>query len=100
MLAEAAMGILLAYAKYVVDGWVGVTVILAILLVYRNVLSVRENDELYLNKAERRMMGSEQRKIIRTATRLTPVIMSFVFLSGALLFINYVVWAWNAYHGM
>lgn len=97
---EEAVGILLADAKFILGGWVGVTVVLAILLVYRNILSVRENDELYLNKAEKKMMGSEQQTIIRKSTHLTPVIVSLTFLSGMLLLANYIVWAWNAFHEM
>src|SRR5258706_4317384 len=82
---------------YLVYSWIAITSVLVILLAYRNVLSTREDDQLFLDKEEKIMMGSEQRALIRRMHRLNPLILTLALLSGALLLAIYAVWVWNIY---
>ena len=74
--------------------WGVVTAALVLLVIYRATLSTREDDELYLNKAEDSMMASEQREIIAKLNGLTRPIMTLAVLSGALLLASAGMWVW------
>ena len=89
---------LLEHWKYIAAAWVAVTAVLAILIIYRDVLATRENDELLLTDEERRLLISEQKAILHKERRLNPAIASFAVLSGALLMMGYAIWAWHAFH--
>jgi hypothetical protein len=51
--------------------WVGFTLILVILLIYRGTLTMHEDDQLFLDSAEEHMQR-EQQEIIGKMNRLTP----------------------------
>ena len=89
------MGVLSAHLGYLFESWVVVTALLAILVIYGNTLSAREDDQLYLNKAEEIMMGSVQQALIRKMDRLKRVITIFAVFSGTLLLTSYIVWVWR-----
>lgn len=78
--------------------WGGITAVLIILLIYGNTLSIREDDELYLNKAESHMMASEQRALIARMDQLKRVIIALAVLSIILLLASAGVWVWIGLH--
>ncbi len=78
--------------------WGGITAVLIVLLIYGNTLSIREDDELYLNKAESHMMASEQRTLIAKMDQLKRVIIALAALSMILLLASAGVWVWIGLH--
>jgi len=84
--------------EYVLSSWIAVTGVLIVLVIYGNALSTREDDELYLNRAEQVMMAAEQNVLIRKMSRLARVIVGFAVLSGLLFAATAGVWAWMGLH--
>ena len=70
-----------------------------VLVIYGNALSTREDDELYLNKAEQAMMASEQRMLIGKMRRLARVILGFAVVAAVLLAASAGLWVWIGFHG-
>ncbi|HXQ26959.1 MAG TPA: hypothetical protein VN822_11160 [Candidatus Acidoferrales bacterium] len=68
------------------------TIVLAILVIYGNALSTREEDQLYLNKAEQSMMASEQRVLVAKMNRLKKVIVVLAVISGILVLASTGTW--------
>jgi hypothetical protein len=69
-----------------------------LLVIYGNALSTREDDELYLNKAEQAMMASEQQMLIGKMRRLARVILGFAVVAAVLLAASAGLWAWIGLH--
>jgi len=69
------------------------TTALAILVIYGDTLSTREQDQLYLDKAERGMLA-EQWIIIGKMERLKKVIIILAVISGTLVLASAGVWLW------
>jgi hypothetical protein len=64
------------------------------LVIFGNSFSTREDDQLFLNKAEQTIMASEQRKLIgqlRWLSRLTYV---FAAITATLLLASAGIWVW------
>jgi len=76
-----------------------VTAVLAILMIYGNTLSTREDDQLYLSKEEQVMMGAEQQVLIGKMDHLERVIISLAVFSGILLLASASVWVWIGLYG-
>lgn len=79
---------------YLLLSWGLITVALIALLIYRVTLSNKEDDQLYLNKAEISMMGSDQAVVISRLNRLGKPILALAILSGLLLVASASVWVW------
>jgi hypothetical protein len=79
---------------YLLMIWGAITAVLVVLVIYGNALSTREDDEIYLNKTEERMMADEQRTLIGKMTRLARVITVFAIMSGVFLLASAGVWVW------
>jgi hypothetical protein len=79
---------------YLFVSWGVVTAVLFVLVIYGNALSSREEDQLYLNKAEQVMMASEQQVLISKMNHLARVIIYLAVLSGMLLLATATVWVW------
>ena len=79
---------------YLLLSWGLITVVLVALLVYRATLSNKEDDQIYLNKAEVSMMGSDQAVIISRLNRLGKPILALTILSGVLLLASASLWVW------
>jgi len=79
---------------YLLLSWVVITAVLVVLLVYRTTLSTKEDDQLYLNKAEVTMMGGEQQQIIGKLQKLSKPILLLAVLSGILLVASAAMWVW------
>ena len=88
------MGDISGPLAYLLLSWGLITVALVLLLVYRATLSSKEDDQLYLNKAEISMMGSEQAVVISRLNRLGKPILALAILSGLLLLASASLWVW------
>ncbi len=74
--------------------WGVITAVLIILLIYRGVLSSREEDQLFLGRAEEHM-AQAQRDIISKLTKLSRPITILSVASGVLLLVIAGVWIWE-----
>lgn len=72
------------------------TAVLVILVIYGDMLATREDDQIYLNKAEQTMMASEQQVLIGKMDRLKKVIMVLAVTAGVLVVASASVWLWAA----
>jgi len=72
------------------------TAVLVILVIYGDMLATREDDQIYLNKAEQTMMASEQQALIGKMDRLKKVIMVLAVTAGVLVVASASVWLWAA----
>jgi len=88
------MGEISGPLAYLLFAWGLITVVLVALVVYRATLSTKEDDQLYLNKAEVSMMGSDQAILITRLNRLSKPIVALAILSGILLVASASVWVW------
>jgi hypothetical protein len=70
------------------------TAILAVLVIYGNALSTREEDQLYLNGAEQSIMASEQKVLIAKMDRLKNVIIVLAVIAGTLALASGGVWVY------
>jgi hypothetical protein len=84
--------------SYLLITWGTITAVLLVLVIYGNTLSIREDDEIYLNRAEDHMMAAEQRVLISKMDRLKRVITVLASVSGILLIASAGVWAWIGFH--
>jgi hypothetical protein len=87
------MGTSLSYLLLV---WGLVTAVLVALLAYRGLLQAREDDQIFINKAEDHI-AAEQRDIIAKVTRLGRPIMTLSVASGVLLLVCAGVWVWGGF---
>jgi hypothetical protein len=92
------MGDISGPLAYLLLSWGLITVALVALLVYRATLSSKEDDQLYLNKAEVSMMGSSQAVLISRLNRLSKPILALSILSGILLLASASLWVWIGFN--
>jgi hypothetical protein len=64
------------------------------LVIFGNSLSTREDDQLFLNKAEQMMMASEQRKVVGQLRWLERLIYVFAAIAATLLLASAGLWVW------
>ena len=81
---------------YLLLVWGLVTVVLIALLVYRGFLESREDDQIYISKAEEHI-AAEQRDIIAKVTRLGGPIKALSIASGVLLVVCAGAWLWAGF---
>ena len=79
---------------YLLILWGAVTVGLIGLVIYRSILSNREEDQLFLDKAGEHM-AAEQREIVGRLIRLSKPITALGVTSGALLLVIAALWIWE-----
>jgi hypothetical protein len=80
--------------RYFLGAGILIAGITMVLVIYGNALSTREDDELYLNRAEQAMMASEQQMLIGKMRRLARVIFGFAVVAGVLLAVSAGLWVW------
>ena len=66
--------------------WAVLTVILIVLLIYRSTLSMREDDQLFLDSASSHMQ-QEQTALLQRINRLTIPVRALTAASGLLLLV-------------
>ena len=88
------MGSVPVSLNYLLISWSAVTAVLIVLVIYGNTLSMKEDDELYLNRAEQTMMASQQQMLIAKMRRLSQIIIGLAVGSGILLLTSAAVWVW------
>jgi hypothetical protein len=64
------------------------------LVIYENSLSIREDDQLFLNKAEQTIMASEQRKLVGQLRWLARLIYVFAAITAVFLLASAGLWVW------
>jgi Tfp pilus assembly protein PilN len=79
---------------YLGMAWGVVTGVLIVLLIYRSILSSKEEDQLFLDQAEEHM-AAEQREIVGRLIRLSRPITALGVLSGVLLLVIAGMWIWE-----
>jgi hypothetical protein len=70
------------------------TVVLLVLIIYGNTLDIHEDEEIYLNKKEEKLMGDDQRVLVAKMERLKKVIFSLAVADGILLVISAAIWVY------
>ena len=76
--------------------WGVITAILAVLVIYRGMLSSREDDQIFIDAAEQHHY-QEQQAIIARSVRLTKPIIALTVLSGALLLASAGLWLYQGF---
>jgi len=92
------MGEISGPLAYLLASWGLITVALVILVIYRATLSTKEDDQLYLNKAQIEMMGSEQAALVTRLNKLSKPILTLAILSGILLLASASLWVWIGFN--
>lgn len=71
--------------------WSVITGILICLVIYRAILGNREEDQIFLDKAEA-ALERENEEVLRQINRIDPIIRWMAIASGALLLIIVSIW--------
>lgn len=81
--------------------WGAITAVLACLVMYRSLVSNKEEDQLFLNTENpaETHMEAEQRSILLRLNRLGLYIKSLSFASGAILVFIAAVWIYRGIYG-
>jgi hypothetical protein len=82
--------------QWLLLSWGAVTVALVCMLIYRSVLSTREEDQIFLDPAGE-SMASEQRALVARIEKLGRPITALIVISGILLAAIAGVWLWEGY---
>jgi hypothetical protein len=79
--------------------WVSITVALTALVIFRSLVAMKEEDQLFLDPAEWQL-EREQRAILTQLGRLTPVVKGLAVLSIVLLALIAAVWIYQGVLGV
>jgi len=79
---------------YLLITWAVITCVLIVLVIYRSILSNKEEDQLFLDQAEEHM-AKEQREVVAKLIRLSRPITALGVLSGVLLLVIAGMWIWE-----
>ncbi len=74
--------------------WGVLTGILALLIIYRSVVGIHEEDQLILDPAEAHM-AAEQKEIVQKIEKVRPYVYVLSAASGLLLLAIVGVWLWQ-----
>jgi len=91
MLDVKSLALLLLFSS-----WGVITVVLISVLVYRGVLSTKEDDQIFLDDAEQHYYR-EQQAIIARISRLNGPIIALSLVSGLLFLTTVGVWIYQGY---
>ena len=76
--------------------WGAVTTVFVILMIYRSLFSMREDDQLFLNPQES-LLEAEQTEIRNKIDRVTPYTKGFGWTSAALAVVIAGVWVYRGF---
>jgi len=76
--------------------WAVLTTALAVLLIYRNALSMHEDDQLFLDSAESHL-EKEQQQLAARMDKLLPFVKALAASSGLLALAMAGLWLWGAW---
>ena len=79
--------------------WGTVTVALAGVLIYRSLVAMKEEDQLFLDPAEWQL-EREQRTILTQLSRLTPLVSALAVVSMTLLVLIAGIWIYRGVLGV
>lgn len=82
--------------QWLLLSWGVVTAALICMLIYRSVLSTREEDQIFLDPAGE-ALASEQRAVVARIERLGRPITALIVISGILLAAIAGMWLWEGY---
>jgi hypothetical protein len=74
--------------------WGVLTTILIVLLIYRSTLTMREDDQLFLDESESHMQ-LEQMEIMRRVNKVNPMVRVFGAASGLLILVIAGMWIYQ-----
>jgi Tfp pilus assembly protein PilN len=74
--------------------WGVLTTILLVLLIYRSTLTMREDDQLFLDEAESHM-EREQAEVMSKVNKLSPFVRAFGAASGLLILVIAGMWVYQ-----
>ena len=78
--------------------WAGITVVLLALLIYRAIVGIHEEDQIFLDRAEA-ALEQEQVEVLRRIGRLDPIIKGLAIASGTLIVILVGIWLYRGLYG-
>jgi hypothetical protein len=76
--------------------WGVLTAILIVLLIYKSTLSMREDDQLFLDESESHM-ALEQADVLRRINQIGPVVRLFGAASGLLILVIAGIWIYQGF---
>jgi hypothetical protein len=76
--------------------WGLVTILLAGLLIYRSIVAMKEDDQLFLDAAESNM-EREQQQVLRRLQQLAPYTKALGACSALLLVVGGSMWVWEQF---
>jgi hypothetical protein len=79
--------------------WGSITMALAALLIYRSLVAMKEEDQLFLDPAEWQL-EREQRSILTQLGKLTPLIRALAVASATLLALIAGIWIYGGVRGV
>ena len=74
--------------------WVAVTATLVAMLIYRGILDTHEEDQIFLDPAER-SLALEHQTLVARIEKLARPIRLMALLSGTLFVVTFGVWLWT-----
>ncbi|OFW33813.1 MAG: hypothetical protein A3J28_09875 [Acidobacteria bacterium RIFCSPLOWO2_12_FULL_60_22] len=74
--------------------WAALTVVLVGLWIYRAIIGMQEEDQIFLDRAEA-ALEQNQIETLRRINRLDPILKGFAIASGGLLLILGAVWLYQ-----
>ncbi len=74
--------------------WAVLTTILVILLIYRSTLTMREDDQLFLDDSGSHM-EQEQKDLLTKVNKLTPIVNVLGATSGLLILVIAGIWVYR-----
>jgi hypothetical protein len=75
--------------------WGILTTFLIVLLIYRSTLTMREDEQLFLDESSSHM-AEEQRVLLKKVSRINPLVKIFGASSGALIVVIAGIWLYQA----
>lgn len=77
--------------------WAVLTTVLLVLLIYRYVLSLHEDDQIFLDSAESHL-EQEQMELAARLNKMRPIVNALGASSGVLALVMIGIWMWRAWN--